>query len=86
MLTIDATEYLSPVEAAEQAGVSLATLWRWLRVGIRGRVLPSIHVGGRRFISVADLEDFTAPVPVVAPAQTKPRKAAGHVTMRKLRR
>ncbi|TWT35170.1 hypothetical protein KOR34_00580 [Posidoniimonas corsicana] len=30
---------------------SEATLWRWLLKGVRGHVLDSVRVGGRRFTS-----------------------------------
>jgi hypothetical protein len=39
----------------------LCTIWRWVLHGARGRRLRSIHVGGRRFILVKDLEDFLSP-------------------------
>ena len=71
MLTIDGREFLSPADAAEHSGVALITIWRWLRVGVRGQTLPSVHVGGRRYIAVDELESFTRPVPV-------PRRASKH--------
>jgi hypothetical protein len=34
------------------------TVHRWVNLGIRGHVLPSFRIGGRRFILKKDLERF----------------------------
>ncbi len=39
-------------------GVNLSTLHRWRQKGIRGHFLPTILVGGRRFVSLKGLEEF----------------------------
>jgi excisionase family DNA binding protein len=44
-------ELVSVAEAARQLGVSLSTVWRRIRRG----VLPSVRVGGRRRVPLADL-------------------------------
>jgi hypothetical protein len=49
---------LSLREAADKCAVSLPTVRRWTTTGVRGVVLPSVHVGGRRFILAADLAAF----------------------------
>lgn len=37
-----------------------STVSRWTRFGVRGRLLPSTIVGGRRLIKLNDLTDFLA--------------------------
>ena len=41
-------------EAARQLGVHVGTIWRWYM----NRGLPSIKIGGRRYLLVEDLEAF----------------------------
>jgi len=43
---------------ASECDVHVATVWRWVLHGVRGRKLASIHVGGRRFITRSDLDTF----------------------------
>jgi hypothetical protein len=47
-------------EVARRLNVHVATCWRWARVGVRGRTLPTFLVGGRRFVLKRDLETFLA--------------------------
>lgn len=47
-------------QAATLLGVHLATVWRWVLHGVRGRKLPTVMVGGRRYILARDLDDFLA--------------------------
>jgi hypothetical protein len=44
----------------DQTGVtpSVETIHRWMRKGVRGRVLPSWRVGGVWYVSPADLATF----------------------------
>lgn len=49
---------LSLTKAAQRLNLNAATVWRWASRGVRGRKLRTILVGGRRFVLVADLEDF----------------------------
>ena len=51
---------LSVNHAARRVGVHPSTLWRWILTGTRNRKLPSVAVGGRRYVLVADLEAFLA--------------------------
>ncbi len=52
----------SPTAVAQLAQVHVATVWRWILRGVRGRKLPSIIIGGRRYILESDLRDFSWPV------------------------
>ncbi len=49
---------LTFTEVARRLNVNSSTIWRWVRKGVRGRKLPSLSVGGRRFILESDLEAF----------------------------
>lgn len=49
---------LSLTEAAQRLKRNVATLWRWSSRGVRGRKLPTITIGGRRYVLVSDLEEF----------------------------
>ena len=51
---------LSINQAARRLSVHASTLWRWILYGARGRKLPTILVGARRYILVDDLEAFLA--------------------------
>ena len=57
---------------------SASTLNRWFKTGVRGVLLKTVMVGGRRFVSRDDLEDFIArttaaadgsPMPVRSPSK-----------------
>jgi hypothetical protein len=41
-----------------EGGVHTSTVFRWITHGCRGHRLPSLMVGGRRKVRVADLETF----------------------------
>lgn len=45
-------------EVAEWADVHKTTVWRWTKLGVRGRRLATRMIGGRRYVLVSDLEDF----------------------------
>ena len=45
-------------EAAELLKVHVATVWRWVTVGVRGRKLGTFFVGGRRFVTREAIERF----------------------------
>jgi excisionase family DNA binding protein len=45
---------VSTAEAAQRLGIGRTLLWRLLQTG----ELPSMHIGDRRLIAVADLEAF----------------------------
>ena len=43
---------LTLTQLARQEGVSVPTPWRWANRGVRGVVLETFSVGGRRFTSI----------------------------------
>lgn len=49
---------LSLTKAAQRLNKNVATVWRWAAHGVRGRKLRTILVGGRRYVLIADLEEF----------------------------
>lgn len=49
---------LSLRDAARLLGVSMATIWRWVRRPVRGARLKSYLVGGRRYVRQQDLQEF----------------------------
>lgn len=49
---------LSINEVAARLGLHVSTVWRWCIKGCRGRSLPSITFGGRRYVLVSELEQF----------------------------
>lgn len=48
-------------QVALKLKVHIATIWRWVLHGVRGQRLPTILVGGRRYVLKSDLEAFLAP-------------------------
>jgi hypothetical protein len=50
----------SMFEVARLLNVHVATIWRWHLGGVRGRKLPTVMVGGRRYVLATDLETFLA--------------------------
>ena len=49
----------SPTELAQALGVNVATVWRWILRGVRGKKLRSVLIGGRRYILRGeDLDEF----------------------------
>lgn len=69
---------LSMSAAARRARVNTSTIWRWALEGCRGRKLPSVLIGGRRYILERDLEEFVAAGRVPAtgsPARPQPAPA-----------
>ena len=51
---------VTPSKAAQMLGVHIGTIHRWMMNGVRGRILPSVLVGGRRRILVSQLKAFLA--------------------------
>lgn len=49
---------VTPAKAAQMLGVHIGTIHRWMMNGVRGRILPSVLVGGRRRILVSQLEAY----------------------------
>jgi Protein of unknown function (DUF1580) len=56
---IDSPRY-SLSKVAQAANVHVGTVWRWSLHGVRGRKLPTLLIGGRRYVLAADLEAFLA--------------------------
>lgn len=70
----------------------ISTVWRWCLRGVKGHTLKSTMIGGRRYISKADLDDFieclsTSTAPEIHSKATSPtatrrkqiEKASRHV-------
>lgn len=57
--------HVSVTRAAQLLNVSTATIWRWLKRGVRGRRLKSFLLGGRRRIFAEELRRFVAPADAV---------------------
>lgn len=58
-MSLDIDARRSTVNAtARRLGVHSARIWRWILTGVRGRRLPALLVGGRRFILESDLQAF----------------------------
>ena len=51
-------EQLTPKQAAEMAGVSLRTVYSWIRRGVQGQKLKAKKKQGRVMILKADFDSF----------------------------
>ena len=49
---------LTLTQLAKQEGVSIPTPWRWANRGVRGVVLETFNVGGRRFTTHEAFQRF----------------------------
>jgi transcriptional regulator with XRE-family HTH domain len=58
MKTILEQERLTLKKVAQRLDVHPATVWRWTLSGVRGRILRTIHIGGRRYVLQSDLTNF----------------------------
>ena len=45
-------------EVARLLNVHVATIWRWYLHGVRGRKLPTIVIGARRYVLADNLDTF----------------------------
>jgi len=52
------TERLELKDVARIAGVNLSTVWRWCLHGVRGHILGSFVIGGRRYVTTKALQLF----------------------------
>jgi hypothetical protein len=70
MITLQ-EELLSFAEAAKRlpGRPHLSTIFRWVSNGVRGRILETLTIGGRRYTSRKALERFCAASPEARPAQ-----------------
>jgi excisionase family DNA binding protein len=60
MISLERKDRLSFGEIASELSVSRATIVRWFRDGVDGRKLPTIKIGGRRYVFRHDLEKFVS--------------------------
>jgi len=68
-------------------GVSRATLFRWIQKGVRGAVLSTIVIGGRRHTSQQAIDSFissmnSSDAPAAAPAFTVEQRSRMSVAAR----
>jgi hypothetical protein len=55
------SERLALPQVAKLLKVHVATVWRWVLTGVRGKKLSTMMIGGRRYVLRADLETFLLP-------------------------
>jgi hypothetical protein len=72
MKTIAGQKVLSKTEAAAHAGVTPRCLENWVYLGLKGRTLTRLQVGGRYFFRPADIDEFIKPVAMPATPQERP--------------
>lgn len=59
MANLVESKKLSLNKVAKYCGdVHVSTVHRWITRGVRGRKLPSVVIGGRRFVLLEELEAF----------------------------
>lgn len=60
IIDIDSETLLTLAEAAKRfpRKLSICTLFRWCKNGVRGAVLSSVVIGGRRFTSLEAIHRF----------------------------
>lgn len=66
---------------------ALSTVWRWLLVGVRRRMLESGMIGGRRYTSQQAIQRFLAasePTPPHAALSTSQRRRQSHAANKAL--
>jgi hypothetical protein len=57
----DITDLISIAQVTREFGISRATLYRYAKIGLSrqpGRLLPLVWVGGRTFVSRAELTEY----------------------------
>lgn len=69
-------EVVSFNDVSKQWHVHISTVFRWATSGVRGRRLPSLLIGGRRYVKKSDLEDFFGGTPPDAPVTDGQRNHA----------
>jgi len=70
-------------ELAREQGVSLSTAWRWCLRGVRGCVLESISIGGRKYTTVEAYQRWVAitngeKIPSTTSRQVEARRQKAH--------
>lgn len=81
MDSVSRSERFTPAEVSRLLSIHPATTWRWILTGVRGRKLGSFMVGGRRYISRKQLDDFLTSRsvgPVASEAAQGAAREAGH--------
>jgi len=63
---------LSQTAISQELGVSISTVSRWVSSGVRGRVLRSILIGGRRYVLREDLDHFLGNSPPEVHSEVAP--------------
>lgn len=87
MIDIRSEELLSLPEACKRipGRPHLATIYRWITNGVRGVVLESIAIGGKRFTSVEAIGRFVAAQNAPGAVQPPDRTGAAERASRELR-
>jgi hypothetical protein len=70
---LSAPKLLLP-QAAREIGTSVSSLRRWITTGVRGVILPAVHIGGKRYILRDDLARFLEQI------QEEVSRGLGHAT------
>jgi len=66
---------LSLTALAREQGVSVPTVWRWTQRGIRGVLLETFHLGGRRYTTSEAFTRWVEATQVAQPGAMRPRTA-----------
>ena len=69
-------DVISVNDVAKQWHVHVSTVYRWAGSGVRGRRLPSMLIGGRRYVRISDLEVFIEATPPDATTSEDQRNRA----------
>lgn len=67
-----ATGLFSRREAGGLLGIAPRTIWLWATVGVKGKTLGHVTIGGSKFYTRADLDAFIAHVPNTYAATSPP--------------
>ena len=51
-------EHHTIAEVASVLNKHISTIWRWALTGVRGRLLPTVLIGGRRYVARSQLLTF----------------------------
>lgn len=51
-------ERLTLTQVARKLNKAVSSIWRWAQRGVRGHRLRTVVIGGRRYVLLADLEEF----------------------------
>lgn len=86
--TLTSESRISFNSLAREQNVSIPTVWRWAQRGIRGHVLESLSIGGRKFTTREAFARWVARTngePVVKGETPRQRQAAIDKAERELR-